>query len=526
MSGSGVRARRTVVRMGLMGKLFGGGTELTVSLNSTNVIAGGVVAGKITVSGGKKPLTMNAVTAHVFYVHVKASDGPMPDIELRELAKTTVAANQALPPGKQVTFEFTLPLPDGLDANGNYKVIAAADIPSVKDPKGEADFKVITPGAKRGGVMGALFGPSEEHILGRYPGLLDEDESEQFSALCELRGDAYGEDAKKLVAIAPWLLRFAKTGPVDLRDEALETWATILNNRARPSDIAELEAFAADTTMPLDLRRAVVTAAAKFADEGAGPLLARLAQDPDPEVREQVARSLHYECDDGLQGRLELIVALARDADVAVRRAAAAALGAFNDNPSAMQLAVQIAAQDPSPDVRAEALEALGLAHYNGMLDLVVSTYQAHVGSPAPEVRKAIAGRVASLPPDPRVGGIVHALLADGNADVRKRMAWYGVNMSDHPDLAPMFRHVAEHDPDDDVRAEAVQGMRGFLPPADAIAYARQRFAQDPTEKMAWAALNLARSLDEERDARALITEVARCQYADVASYARDALRG
>ncbi len=512
--------------MGLLGKLFGGGTELSISLNSTNIIAGGVVAGKVTVTGGKKPLTMTSVVVVVYFVNVTKGDGPLPSIELRELSKNSVAANQPLPAGKVVTFDFSVQIPDGLDPNGSYKVVAAADIPSVKDPKAEADFKVITPGHNRGAVMGAIFGANESEILGRYPGLLDPDESEQFSALCELRGDAYGENASKLVAIAPWLLRYAKTGPEDLRDEALETWATILNNRARPSDITELEAFA-NGTLSNDLRRAVVAAATKFADEGAAPLLTKFAKDPDADVREHVARCLHFEADDGLPGRLELIVALTSDSDVSVRRAAASALGAFTDNHGAMQLAVDLAGRDPSPDVKSEALEAIAYSHYNGMLDLVLNAYQQHVGSQHADVRRAIAGRIGSLPPDPRIDGLVQTLLADRSADVRKRMAWMGVNMSDHPHLAPLFRRVAESDPDDDVRAEAVYGVRGFLTPKDAITFAKERLAADPTEKMAWQAINVARACDEEkRESKELLTAVTKCNYADPASHARDELRG
>jgi hypothetical protein len=130
--------------MGLLGKLFGGGTELAVELNSSNVVAGGVVAGSITVTGGKKPLTMTNVQVHVYYVHVKSSDGPLPDIDLRKLSEATVAVNQPLPAGKNVSFDFTVQLPDGLDPNGSYKLVATADIPSVKDPKADAEFKVIT----------------------------------------------------------------------------------------------------------------------------------------------------------------------------------------------------------------------------------------------------------------------------------------------------------------------------------------------------------------------------------------------
>ncbi len=512
--------------MGLLGKLFGGGTELAVALNSPNVIAGGVVAGKLTVTGGKKPLTMTSLVVSVVYVHVtQSSDSPLPKIELRQLTQTTVVANRALPPGQAQTFEFTAQLPEGLDADGKYKVIARADIPGVKDPSAEADFKVISPGAKRGGLMGALLGNREEDILARYPGLLSTDEDELFSALLELRGDSYNEDGKKLVAIAPWLLRFVQTGPQDLRDEALETWATLLNNRARPSDIKELEALAADmASFGRDLRRAIVIAATKFADEGAAPLLQRFARDANADVRETVARSLYLEADAELPGRYEMVVALTQDPENDVRKLAASALAAFTDNPDAMQRAVDIANSDPSPEVRAEALEAIALSHYNGMLELVLQAYYAHVGAQSSEIRKAIAGRLSSLPADPRVARLVQALLQDPSSEVRRRMAWSGVNMSDHPDLAPMYRHVAENDPDDEVRSEAVYGMRGFLAPAEAVAYARARLAADPTERMAWTALRVAQSSDEAPSSHALIAELARSPFRDVADSARSSL--
>jgi hypothetical protein len=67
--------------------------------------------------------------------------------------------------------------------------------------------------------------------------------------------------------------------------------------------------------------------------------------------------------------------------------------------------------------------------------------------------------------------------------------------------------------------------MRGFLQPKDAIAYTRQRLAADGTEKMCWTAINVGRSFDDEKDAKALLQDVTKCNYADAASSARDALR-
>jgi HEAT repeat protein len=512
--------------MGLLGKLFGGGTDLSLTLHSSNVIAGGTVAGKVTVTGGKKPLTMTSLQVRVLYVQVTASgDSGLPKIDLRQIVDNTIVANQSLPSGKVQSYDFTVQLPEGLDPSGRYKVVVTADIPGVKDPSADAEIKIVTPGARRGGLLGKIFGGGEQDLLSRYPGLLSQEEDEQFAALCELRSDAYGDDAEQLIGLAPFLLEFVKTGPVDLRDEALEAWATLLNNRARPSDIAELEALAGEP-LTQDLRKALVTAATKFADEGAAPLLARLARDPDPAIREQVAHALHVEADDDLPGRLEMVVELTHDPEVAVRSSAASTLTVFGDDPEAMRLAIEIAGNDPSPEVRAAAISSLGSAQYHGMLDLVIETYQAHIGSPSPEVRRAIATGLASLPADDRVDALVRAVLNDRSAAVRKSMAWHGCNMSDHPHLGPLFRHAAENDPDDAVRADAVYGMRGFFADADIVAYARQRLAQDPNQHLAWTALSIANEHCDETYGRQLLTELARSPYADVASSARSSLDG
>lgn len=505
--------------MGIMDTLFGGGTELAVSLAQATVVSGGVVAGKVTVRGGRRPRTITSVVVEVRAVAVTNGDGPLPGIELETLCATTCAVNVALPAGKPITFAFQVALPGGLDPGGHYQLAVRADIPGVRDPSAACDLTVIAPGRR-----GAASGDTEQDLLSRYPGLLD-DEHEQFTALCQLCADAYGKDAKQLAGLAPWLLALARTGPRDLRDEALATWSAILNNRARPSDIAALEAFAADPDLTHDHRRAVVTAATRFADEGAAPLLARLARDPDPEIREQVARSLHHEADEGLPCRLELVLQLAQDADVTVRRSAVAALGIFHESLPAMQLAVTLASTDRSAEVRAAALEALAYAHFSGQLELVVSTYEACVASPIVEVRIAIASRVSMLPPDPRVTAIVRALLADPSSEVRSKMAWAGVHMTEHPELEPLFRQVAETDAAPEVRAEAVSGMRGFLTPAAAIAYARARFAADGSEPMCWTAIDVARAFDHEQTAAALLEDVTRCNYANAAASARDALR-
>lgn len=85
-----------------------------------------------------------------------------------------------------------------------------------------------------------------------------------------------------------------------------------------------------------------------------------------------------------------------------------------------MKLAVELASNDPSPNDKAECLSAIATAHYSGMLELVITTYQTHLSSPSPEIRKAVAGRMGALPADDRIGPMVRTLLADRSQEVRR----------------------------------------------------------------------------------------------------------
>ena len=47
--------------MGLLSKMFGGGTEVEVHLDATQVPVGGILSGRATVRGGKKDLQLTAL---------------------------------------------------------------------------------------------------------------------------------------------------------------------------------------------------------------------------------------------------------------------------------------------------------------------------------------------------------------------------------------------------------------------------------------------------------------------------------
>lgn len=94
--------------------------------------------------------------------------------------------------------------------------------------------------------------------------------------------------------------------------------------------------------------------------------------------------------------------------------------------------------------------------------------------------------------------------------------------MNEFPQLAPAFRHTAENDPDHEVRAEAVAGVaRAFFTPPEGVKYVLSRLQADPTERLMYEAVSVARNLDEEPSHRQILEAVSRSQFADASSYAR-----
>ena len=133
--------------MGLLDSMFGGGTNLTLALDRPTGSPGGVIGGAITLTGGKKPLKLTTLKAHLIYVSVHSKpEGGLPDIETRVVGEQTVAAGIDLAPGSTHNFTFRITLPyDTLPTahNVTYRVQAVADIPGVKDPSAEVDLKVV-----------------------------------------------------------------------------------------------------------------------------------------------------------------------------------------------------------------------------------------------------------------------------------------------------------------------------------------------------------------------------------------------
>jgi hypothetical protein len=98
--------------------------------------------------------------------------------------------------------------------------------------------------------------------------------------------------------------------------------------------------------------------------------------------------------------------------------------------------------------------------------------------------------------------------------------------MGDHPELRDLFLRAATNDPDEAVRADALRGVDKFMPLPEAVAFLRQRLAQDRNEKTYWSAINAVESHMPDPHARALLQNIANGPIASAAERAREILSG
>lgn len=513
--------------MGFIQKLFGGGTKLELTLDAKQIPEGGLLSGKIHVHGGKKPLTITELKVRLIYVRVETVKGQsMPKIDLKILIDNTIASNDALPAGEVRDYNFTLSVPTGTDPKGTYRVAAVADIPGVMDPKAEADLK-ITPAVERG-VFGFAKGPAAstaDQILGRFPGLRATEESQLLDALHQVHMACYDKN-ENLLAIEPLLARMMREGSERVRAQALSAWGTLLDDRARPENIATLEGIARDPNTPRRLMNQVVEVTAKFAEEGAMPLFLELARHPNPEVRSSVATYAWISTSKKAKERKGIILDLTRDPEGEVRAKAFGALTGFVSDPNVVSSVVQALHQDPSPDVKRACVRALSAAHSHGHLDLVFENLIGQLQSPFLEVREELPQALHWLPADPRLTQLVTALLRDASPEVRRKMAWQSVNMHQHPELGALFVRTACEDPSLEVRADALQGLTRLLPLGDAVALYRQRLAADVSELVGRSVVYGLRDHKDEPLARALLNELVQSPYGAVGRTARETLEG
>jgi hypothetical protein len=513
--------------MGLLDSLFGGGTKLDLRLDTTSIPEGGTLSGTVTLSGGKKPLTITAIQVKLAYVQVTSVPGSsMPKIDMKYLLDNTIVSNMSLPPASLQKHDFSFAVPKGTDPKGTYKVIASADIPGVKDPSANVDLKVIAAYAGSGGpggLLGLVMGDkhSEEQVLGQFPKLMSADEDDLCDGLHELQCEAYSAD-NNFVKIEGFLSKKMSSGSVRVRESALAAWSVVMNNRAKPEHIKTLEALVDRRDNSSEMMRQVVVAAARLAEEGGLPLVRRLMKHENPDVRAHMATHLWLDADDALTEKKDLLKELTTDTDVSVRAAAYKAMSTFSSDAAIMKSVAATSFSDVSPDVQRACVAAMSLAHHHGMADLVLDTYVKHTKNPHSAVRMELADCTHWLPVDARTTHIVGALLTDTNVEVRRKAAWQCCNMSDHPELTSLYTD-ALRDSDDEVRANVVSGAARMMPSGYALALARRHLQSDPTEKMGWACYNLA-AYNEEPGYADFLKELTKAPFASVAQAARERL--
>lgn len=501
--------------------MFGGGTEVEVHLDATQVPVGGVLSGRAIVKGGKKDLELDALKVRLLYVSVQSNDdSPMPDIDTRILIDNTITTNQPLPAGSTQEYTFQLPIPDGTEPsahNVSYKVLVAADIPKVKDPTAEAKLKVVEASVD-GDKLASL-----DEIYSRWPALRGAEPRPLIDALHDFRNECYGE-RETLIIAEPILAGLVRRSTGDVRRAAIEAWANLLDEQVRPENLKLLEELAA-SDLDLETTKEVVEAAAKFADEGAMLIIAGYAQHSDAEIRERVASALRFASWEKYPGKKELVLGLCRDPDPSVRSAAFGAIGDFNDDPQVAQMCAAQIDHESSPDVQAAMLDALAFAHHHGLGDLTFSVYERQLQNPHERVRLELADNLHCLPSDQpeRVGALARALLSDASPEVRRKTAWQFRNLRDFPTLAPLLQHAIENDPDPEVRLDGLGALSSVIAMSDAVAYYQARMQQEPTEKVYRAVLDGVRWRDEP-EAKQMLQALAGCEFVDVARRARSAL--
>ncbi len=507
--------------MGLLNKMFGGGTGVEVHLDATQVPVGGILSGRATVRGGKKDLQLTALNVRLLYVHTESQDdSPLPKIDIRILIDNTVAGNVALPAGAEQQYPFQITIPAGTEPtahNVSYQVLVAADIPKVKDPTAKVELKVIEATTEDGDMLSA------DEIFSRWPALRGTAEQPLVDALHDFRNECYGEREQLLVA-EPVLASIVRNNTGEVRRAALDAWSNLLDGHVRREHLALLQELAGQD-LDRDTTRELVEAAAKFADEGALPMVSGYAGHPDPEIRRALANSLRFAAEDQFPGKKELLLSMGRDTDAEVRAAVFGAFSDFREDAQVMQLCVQAIDQDPSPEVQAACISTLCFGHHHGMGEMTLQVYERHLQNQHEQVRKEIAENLNWLPKEalPRVHGIVQRLLADGSDEVRRTMAWQFRNLYEWPELAPLLQHSIANDPVEKVRTDGLGALSSVMPMDQAVAYYRQLLAAQPVEPIAWAVMDGVRFKDEP-EAKQLLAELAQSQFADVARAAREAM--
>lgn len=508
--------------MGLLDSMFGGGTNLSLTLDRPQGSPGGVVGGNVLLVGGKKPLKLTTLRVHLIYVSVESQEEGFPKIDTRVIGEQVVAAGVDIVPGSQHPFSFRITIPHDTwpsAHNTSYRIQAVADIPGVKDPSAEQDLRVVD------ADQNAHFALPLQEIVNRFPGLQGRDEDSLCDGLYQLFLECYSNGGQFMEA-EPMLAHYMRTGSARVKRNALQAWANLVDNRVQPQHLQSLYGIANTPGLDPETFDEVIRAACKFAEEGALPMVQQLVQHASPHVRKVTAESLRFHAASRFPGKRELLTHMVNDPDASVRAAAIMAMADFRDDAQLMYGVANHMDRDADADVQSACIGTLSMGHHHGFGELVLSVYEKHATNPSPKVREAVAENLHWQPEQSvqRVWGIAQRLCQDEMPSVRRSMAFQFGNLEKFPQLLPLAQQLAENDPNEEVRADAMRGMSRMAPPAQYIAYLNHKLSQNPGKDMLWGIISGLRDHNKDRNALALLTRLGQHPDMDIANAARDAM--
>ena len=517
--------------MGILDRLFGGGTKLTLTLDSQRVIEGGTFGGVVELDGGRRAHPITSLRVSLLRIAVRSKEGSaLPEVETQTLVDANLAANQELPAGQKQRYAFRINLPPEAtptEQEMGYQVNVRADIPGVKDPSQSIELRIMAREDCRGLAL------DETAIRERWPGLSSDNETLIITALRGMLAASYSE-AERMIAAEPLIAKHIHAGSPELRAQALNTWSNLLNGRARKEHIATLAALSKDANLPSALFDQLIVAAARFAEEGALSIFEGFLRSKEANVRRRAVQALRSHSDE-FYGKKSLILEMAQDADPGVRAEAVASLPPYLAETRVFDLLQSALEKDADPKVREAAAGALALGYHHYAPKLILDIYEKHLQSPNEGLRAQIAQSLSGFPAAElgRTRRMIEALLQDPSIRVREIMAFQlsHLGLEDASprfrELAPLAQRVAESDPSAEVRKNALAALAHLMEPDEAVDYYLERVQSATSEAELYAMVNgvLYDRAKSSPQAKALIEAVARSPQANVAQYAGELLR-
>lgn len=500
--------------------MFGGGAKMEVRLDATEVPVGGILSGQATLTGAGKPYPVTSVKVRLYYVSVETQeDSPVPKVDMRVLLDNTVAANDTIGAKEEKTYSFNFTIPSGTEPsahNVSYECHVLADIPGIKDAVGKAKLKVIE--AEDAGAVGV------DDLFARWPALRGSQERPLIDALNDMRYTHSADDASNDLFVAePVLARLMREGASeDVRRAALDTWSTVVGERATKKHVQTLKEFMQRGDLEEWTLREAIEAAAKFAKAGGIEVLQAFAGHASPEIRRHVATAAGLYGGETKQVR-QLLEALAGDADAGVRAEVFERLGNFADDAKVLQRIAEQALRDPSPDVQRGCIQGLSSAFWREQTEVAAPVFSQLAGSEHMEVRKTLAYWTASNGGQPALRAVVERLLVDPHEEVRHEIAFYLVNAQDEArgPFLPRLRELADRDPSDHVRQAAIATLGSWLPKHEVVQYYRGLMGGPPREKILRGIVHGIK-FKTDPEFKAILSELSACQFVEVAREARD----